>query len=91
MEERGWTRIGHTLRDWWLNDWFPFFSLAAVLTLGDNQYFCGGYRAYLRSYEPTWGRLKDLTHPTPGDHDYIIHSNPNGSHDTCGCPDATAG
>ena len=23
--------------------------------------------------------MKDITHPTPGDHDYIIHSNPNGS------------
>jgi hypothetical protein len=55
-------------------------NLAAVLTLGDNQYFCGGYRPFLRSYDPTWGRLKDITHPTPGDHDYIINSNPNGSH-----------
>jgi hypothetical protein len=52
-------------------------NLAAVLTLGDNQYFCGGYRAFQRSYDPTWGRVKDLTHPTPGDHDYIIHSNPD--------------
>jgi hypothetical protein len=55
-------------------------NLAAVLTLGDNQYFCGGYRPFLRSYDPTWGRVKTITHPTPGDHDYIIHSNPNGSH-----------
>src|SRR5436190_6362095 len=54
-------------------------NLAAVLTLGDNQYFCGGYRPFLRSYGRTWGRLKDITHPTPGDHDYIIHSNPNAS------------
>ncbi|MFL5767781.1 MAG: metallophosphoesterase family protein [Actinomycetota bacterium] len=54
-------------------------NLAAVLTLGDNQYFCGGYRPFLRSYGQTWGRLKDLTHPTPGDHDYIIHSNPDAS------------
>ena len=58
-------------------------NLAAVLTLGDNQYFCGGYRSFLRSYDPTWGRVKDITHPTPGDHDYIIHSNPNAS----GCSD----
>jgi hypothetical protein len=55
-------------------------NLSAVLTLGDNQYYCGGYRPFLRSYDPTWGRLKAITHPTPGDHDYIIGSNPNGSH-----------
>jgi hypothetical protein len=54
-------------------------NLAAVLTLGDNQYFCGGYRPFLRSYGRTWGRVKEITHPTPGDHDYIIHSNPNAS------------
>jgi hypothetical protein len=54
-------------------------NLEAVLTLGDNQYYCGGYRAFLRSYDPTWGRVKDLTRPTPGDHDYIINSNPNGT------------
>jgi hypothetical protein len=58
-------------------------NLAAALTLGDNQYFCGGYRPFLRSYGRTWGRVKDITHPTPGDHDYIIHSNPNAS----GCSD----
>jgi hypothetical protein len=58
-------------------------NLAAVLTLGDNQYFCGGYRPFLRSYDRTWGRVKDITHPTPGDHDYIIHSNPDAS----GCSD----
>jgi calcineurin-like phosphoesterase family protein len=52
-------------------------NLAAVLTLGDNQYFCGGYQAFRRSYDRTWGRVKDVTHPTPGDHDYIIHSNPD--------------
>src|SRR5436190_24099228 len=50
-------------------------NLAAVLTLGDNQYFCGGYRPFLRSYGRTWGRLKDITHQTPGDNDNNIHSN----------------
>src|SRR5438552_7576480 len=43
-------------------------NLAAVLTLGDSQYYCGGYRPYLRSFDPTWGRLKAITHPTPGTH-----------------------
>jgi hemolysin type calcium-binding protein len=38
----------------------------AVLALGDLQYEVGRYRKYLRSYDPTWGRFKDITHPTPG-------------------------
>jgi len=27
----------------------------AVLSLGDNQYYCGGYQAFLQSYDPSWG------------------------------------
>jgi acid phosphatase type 7 len=42
----------------------------AVLALGDLQYDCGGYAAFLRSYDPSWGRLKALTHPVPGNHEY---------------------
>ncbi len=45
-------------------------KLAAVLTLGDAQYGCGGYSAYQQSYGPSWGRFLALTHPTPGNHDY---------------------
>ncbi len=44
--------------------------LAAVLTLGDNQYECGRADAYARSYAPSWGRLLKLTHPVPGNHEY---------------------
>ncbi|HWH54300.1 MAG TPA: metallophosphoesterase, partial [Gaiellaceae bacterium] len=43
---------------------------ANVLPLGDNQYECGGYNAYLQSYDPTWGRVKSITHPVPGNHEY---------------------
>jgi hypothetical protein len=42
----------------------------AVLVLGDLQYDCGGYQAFLESYDPSWGRLKALTHPVPGNHEY---------------------
>ena len=42
----------------------------AVLVLGDNQYSDGAYADYLSSYDPTWGRFKAITHPTPGNHDY---------------------
>jgi acid phosphatase type 7 len=42
----------------------------AVLTLGDNQYECGGYSAFQQSYDPSWGRFKAITHPAPGNHEY---------------------
>jgi hypothetical protein len=42
-----------------------------VLALGDLQYACGGYDAFLQSYDPSWGRLKDITHPVPGNHEYL--------------------
>jgi peptidoglycan/xylan/chitin deacetylase (PgdA/CDA1 family) len=45
-------------------------GLDAVLPLGDNQYDCGGTAAWAQSYGPTWGVLKPITHPVPGDADY---------------------
>jgi hypothetical protein len=42
----------------------------AVLALGDNQYQCGGYQAYLQSFNPAWGRFKAKIHPVPGDNEY---------------------
>ena len=45
-------------------------SLAAILTLGDAQYGCGGYSAYQQAFGPAWGRFLPLIHPTPGNHDY---------------------
>jgi len=38
-------------------------GLTAVLDLGDNQYYCGGYDAFLQSYDKSWGRVKDITSP----------------------------
>jgi acid phosphatase type 7 len=43
---------------------------AAVLPLGDIQYECGGYQAFLRSFDLSWGRLKAVTYPTVGNHEY---------------------
>jgi hypothetical protein len=45
-------------------------SLAAVLPLGDNQYCCASLTAYTASYDPTWGRLKAITRPIPGNLEY---------------------
>jgi hypothetical protein len=41
-----------------------------VLVLGDGQYSVGSLLQYQAVYHPTWGRMKSVTHPTPGDHDY---------------------
>jgi Fibronectin type III domain/Concanavalin A-like lectin/glucanases superfamily/Calcineurin-like phosphoesterase len=46
-------------------------GLAAVLPLGDDQYYCGGYQAFLQSYDQSWGRVKALTRPVPGNHEYL--------------------
>ncbi len=41
-----------------------------VLTLGDNQYEDGAFEKFLASYSPTWGRVKPITRPSLGNHDY---------------------
>ena len=41
-------------------------DLAAVLPLGDNQYDCGSYQAFLQSYDLSWGRVKSVTRPVAG-------------------------
>ena len=43
---------------------------ARVLTLGDNAYPNGSTEDYATCYEPTWGRLKMRTLPSPGNHEY---------------------
>jgi hypothetical protein len=46
-------------------------GLAAILALGDNQYYCGGYQAFLQAYDLSWGRVKSITHPSVGNHEYL--------------------
>src|SRR4051812_44941024 len=43
----------------------------AVLPLGDTQYEEGILDTYARSYGPSWGRLKDISHPVVGNHEYF--------------------
>jgi hypothetical protein len=45
--------------------------LRAVLALGDNQYQDATLEKHRLSYGPTWGRLKAITHPVPGNHEYV--------------------
>jgi acid phosphatase type 7 len=46
-------------------------DFAAVLALGDIQYYCGGYQAWLQSYDLSWGRVKSITRPAVGNHEYL--------------------
>jgi len=43
----------------------------AVLALGDNQYERGQLSSFRNAYERTWGRLKAITRPVPGNHEYL--------------------
>lgn len=41
-----------------------------VLSLGDNAYPDGALSEFKTFYEPTWGRHRARTRPSPGNHDY---------------------
>lgn len=41
-----------------------------VFTVGDNVYETGTPDEFAKCYEPTWGRHKARTRPSPGNHDY---------------------
>jgi acid phosphatase type 7 len=43
---------------------------ASVLTLGDNQYEDGVLSAFQQSFDPSWGRVKNVMRPSVGNHEY---------------------
>ena len=45
-------------------------ELSAVLALGDLQYSEGQLNYFYDSFDPSWGRLKSLIRPVPGNHEY---------------------
>jgi acid phosphatase type 7 len=47
-----------------------------VFTTGDDAYPRGTAEDFQKCYDPTWGRFKDRTFPTPGNHEYY---SPNGA------------
>ena len=47
-------------------------DLSGILALGDLQYEVGELSAFQGSFHPSWGRLKPLIHPVPGNHEYRI-------------------
>jgi Calcineurin-like phosphoesterase len=63
-------------------------GLTAVLALGDNQYYCGSYGAFVGSYDLSWGRLKSITYPSVGNHEYLTHG---GSSASTGCDASNTG
>jgi hypothetical protein len=42
----------------------------AVLALGDEQYNGGSLDDFNKVYDPTWGRVKAITYPVVGNHEY---------------------
>jgi hypothetical protein len=44
---------------------------SAVLSLGDHTYPKGAASEFERCYGPTWGRFRERTWPTPGNHEYL--------------------
>ena len=63
---------------------------SGVLLLGDNQYYCGGYQAYVQSYDLSWGRVKNITYPSVGNHEYLTNGGSSGSGGT-DCNSSNAG
>jgi acid phosphatase type 7 len=45
-------------------------DLASILIMGDLQYETGKLAAFNASFHPSWGRLKPLIRPVPGNHEY---------------------
>ncbi len=43
---------------------------AKVLPLGDIQYESGALAAFMKSYDPSWGRVKSISAPVVGNHEY---------------------
>ncbi len=54
-------------------------GFAAVLPLGDDQYDCGGFQAFQQSYDPSWGRVKTITFPAIGNHEYLTSDQSSGT------------
>ena len=45
-------------------------ELDALLALGDLQYNDTTYSEFMNSYAPSWGRVKSVTYPVPGNHEF---------------------
>jgi hypothetical protein len=67
---QGGAGIGLACRQRATSDLLVAEKYRAVLALGDLQYEKGEEATFLASYDPTWGRVKAITKPVPGNHEY---------------------
>lgn len=80
---RGGEGSGEVCRQRAVSDLLVDAGLAAVLALGDLQYYCGSEAAFRASYDRSWGRVKDITRPVPGNHEYIDKPKDGGGATAC--------
>lgn len=80
----GGTGTSTSCRQQYTSDLLVDAGLAAVLPLGDVQYECGSYAAFMESYDRSWGRVKSISRPIVGNHEYLTSGAPD-------CTDANAG
>ena len=57
-------------RQRWVSDLFVAAAPDALLALGDLQYEQATLAEFQAVYDPTWGRVKYVTYPVPGNHEY---------------------
>ena len=69
--------LGTTCRQLAVSNLLVNGHFAAVLALGDTQYECGGLAAFQQSYDLSWGRVKAITHPVVGNHEYLTTGGTN--------------
>jgi len=67
---RSGTGTAKNCRQKWTSDLMLNAGLSAILPVGDLQYECGFADAFAASYDPSWGRLKPITRPAIGNHEY---------------------
>ena len=65
------TAILRTERGRWRRAGCWISSLGLIFTVGDHAYSHGTAREFRDCYDPRWGRFKDWTGPSPGNHDYL--------------------
>jgi calcineurin-like phosphoesterase family protein len=63
--------LGLTCRQIATSDLVLKLHPTAVLVLGDNQYPVGRDKSYYLFYALSWGRFRSITHPVPGNHEYL--------------------
>ena len=85
--QRGWQYTGAALTAELIAGELKDKPDAAVLSLGDHTYPVGLAAEFRDCYAPTWGRFKQRTYPTPGNHEYYGSKAASGYFDYFGRPD----